>query len=517
MRNYFYLLKAQLINNFGLKKMAKKKGFVFLVLLGALVLGLVGYSFYMQSELICKLLFLSGRLKAFYTFLTSLFTILFFMMSLHTVSNTLFGGKDYENLSALPIRNHQVVIAKLTYTYIIDLLLSLFIFAIATVQYANFVELSVNYVIKMFISVFVAPFLAIALAVLVSACIVCITSKLKHKKLVQTLIYLALLGGVSALFFTVTDKDFFKFVTDVYFLSRIHYWALHSVKYLLLFIAINVAAIAVVIVLVSFLYVRICTIARSSYSSNKFKMKNYKQNGIVRMLVRKEIKKLFSCPVYAMNTIFGLVFGLVSTILFAVILKSIVKDFSLIELPAIAVYLPTGFAFMFMIAPMTACSLSLEGKNFWILQTSPVKMTQVFSAKIISDLIFAVPVSLAAPLFFGIFVGLEPIMLTLITICSLNLTVFSVFFGMLSNIAFLKLDWEKETQPVKNSTAMLIPMFSALIVAAVSVAILTNVTVDPLVYVGAFAGIMLVLAIVSVILVYTKGEKMLEKTLNKSK
>ena len=516
MRNYLYLLKAQLINNFGLKKLAKKRGVIFVFLIGALVLGLVGYSCYVETELVCKLLTATGKIRAFHTLLTAILAIVFFMMSLHSVSSILFGGKDYENLSALPIKNYQVVIAKLTFTYIVDLLLSLFIMIIATVQYANFVEMSALYIVKIIITTFVAPLLSIAIAVIVSACIVCLTSRLKHKKLVQTLIYFVLLAGFIALFFTVSQKDIFKFLTSVYFLSRIHYSALHNALYMLLYVGINVASIGIVVVLISLFYVRICSIARSSYSSNKFKMKNYKQNGIIKMLVKKETKRLFTCPVYAMNTIFGLALGLVSTIVFALVLKSLVDDFQSINVSAIALYLPSVYTFMFMIAPMTACSLSLEGKNFWILQTSPVRMKDVFTAKILNDLIYALPVALASPLFFGFYVGLDPIVIVLITLCSLNLTVFSVFWGMLSNITFIKLDWEKESQPVKNSSAMLIPMFTAIIITAISVAILANVTVSAVLYLGIFAGVMFLLAIISIILVYTKGEKMLEKSLNKS-
>ena len=112
------------------------------------------------------------------------------------------------------------------------------------------------------------------------------------------------------------------------------------------------------------------------------------------------------------------------------------------------------------IMPTTAASISLEGKNFWLLQSLPVKMKQIASAKIMLNLTFAVPSSLIASTCISI--ALESTIIETIFnfIIPITLVVFGSVVGLYMNILNPMMEWDSDIVPVKQSKSALYTMFS---------------------------------------------------------
>ena len=217
------------------------------------------------------------------------------------------------------------------------------------------------------------------------------------------------------------------------------------------------------------LYALIFTIVSRSYRMINSRMmsgsvkhravteKEYRSRNIYNSIAFKEFKRLLGSTGYAVNAGLGFVFmALVTVVLLFINLNKLLKGALPVEFdPAslACVMAPVSY-FMLGMAPTTACSTSLEGKNYWILKTLPVDMFTIYKGKMLFNIYLTVPIgilsvvagcfSLRAPLvdyILGIF--------AITAMCS-----FSTAFGMVTGSKFKRLDWDNEMEVIKQGTAM---------------------------------------------------------------
>ena len=207
----------------------------------------------------------------------------------------------------------------------------------------------------------------------------------------------------------------------------------------------------------------------SSRSKNAGKITYGKGSTIRKALLKKEWRRLLSCPIYAMNTVVGYVL----MILLGVMVLTMKADTleGMINIPGIEDQLVGAFPFIIAmcagIAPMTAPSLSLEGKSRWIMCSLPVKSIEIFRAKITLNLLFAVPsVFLCSFCVWIKFPGTAADNL-LLFVLPLAFSVFTAVFGMAVNVKFPRYDWTQEIQAVKNSASVLICVFTGMFAALI--------------------------------------------------
>ena len=140
-------------------------------------------------------------------------------------------------------------------------------------------------------------------------------------------------------------------------------------------------------------------------------MKELKGSTQLTALIKKEIKRYFASPIYVINTIIGpiLLLGMsiatifmgdevLATILEVEIVKEIIPVFVIVVVCCILVLSCT-----------TNSSISLEGKNLWILKSSPIKPIVIFKAKIALNLILILPALLIADIIFAFSLKLSAI------------------------------------------------------------------------------------------------------------
>ena len=138
MNKFLTLLKVQFLSLFGINKMMhkgnKKVGAIGLSLgtlaIGALIAGVA----YVYAGMFIEAFALTGNLGAFLPTILSFCAIISLFFSFYTTGSLLYGAKDYELLSSLPIKSHVIVLAKLTFMYVSDLLLGLIIVSASVVR-----------------------------------------------------------------------------------------------------------------------------------------------------------------------------------------------------------------------------------------------------------------------------------------------------------------------------------------------------------------------------------------------
>ena len=112
----------------------------------------------------------------------------------------------------------------------------------------------------------------------------------------------------------------------------------------------------------------------------------------------------------------------------------------------------------------TACSPSLEGKNYWILQSLPIEMKEVYQGKMLFNMFLTVPFMAFATVCLCISAKAPVIDMALYLLLGLALCAFSTAWGCVCGIRHMRLDWENEAEVIKQSGAVAIYMLPNMIV-----------------------------------------------------
>ena len=151
---------------------------------------------------------------------------------------------------------------------------------------------------------------------------------------------------------------------------------------------------------------------------------------------------------------------------------------------------------------MSACALSLEGKNLWILKTMPLGEREVLISKTLPQIIVTAPPTFlcsimlitasSAPIEYWVFFILTPVIAN----------VFSAIFGTVINVAFPKFEYENEAQPIKQSLSVFIVMVAQMLFyAAVAIVVfILSFVLHPLIVCAALLALFLALAILLYVL-----------------
>ncbi|MPM52578.1 hypothetical protein SDC9_99338 [bioreactor metagenome] len=199
-----------------------------------------------------------------------------------------------------------------------------------------------------------------------------------------------------------------------------------------------------------------------TYKTNDYKFEELKSSSHVKSLLNKETKRFFSSNIYVMNSSIGMIMLPIFTIaiLFvgydkiAQILEiNIFKDMILLQILGITL-------FCLMLTNTTCVSISLEGKNLWILKSSPIEEMDIFKSKILLNIILTIPISVISftALSFKLNFALKTTLLIIVAI--ILLAIFSATLGIIINLLYPKLEFTSDVAVVKRGASVIITMIS---------------------------------------------------------
>ena len=514
-------LKILLKNNFnillgrlqGKKKRKSTKVALSLLFLG--ILGLFALSLLQAWSMFKGLGELGlGKLCVFHGVIITLTTIIIIgIMRVGGKSK----GNDTDFLLSLPIKKHIIIISKLFSKYFFDLFFCFLLLLPFVIMYEITAPVfSARVLIFGILTVFIMPLISVAISGIVEFIIVRLFNRVKCgsvlKSLVPTLLYIALLvlmilkttgyGSVQADSMESYFQDrwlsnqILTFIFDQTFVSIIS------------FVGITIGLFAVGVILQTSIYGKNYGIY--SKNSQKIELKGQKQP--FNHLFNKEIKYYFSTPAYLVNTIIGPILILVAS--FAVLAFGIdgIKNFIKIE------FLNGDVSYMFALVVnfciATTCiscvSVSLEGKSMWLLKSLPISKNQIFISKLFVPIVIVLPCILISSVIVGILTSSVISGLILFGITLLFLVLTDVL-GLLINLWFPKLNFEDETQVVKQSMSVLISMLINFVLMFVPIALF--LIFEPALSLVAIisVGVYILLLLIFTIILFTKGKKIFDK------
>lgn len=453
-----------------------------LVYLGIIFGGLIGFMAYGMAS------FNQGPVVPI--LVASIISLLTLILTLFKSNSYIYSFKQYDLLISMPFSIKTIVSNRFLLMYIKDLPTVFLLSLSALVGYASAIHPSFYLCFSWIILTPFIPLLPAVIATLFGFIIANIGARVKHKKLIQTI--LTFIFVIPMFFLNYIINYVFKNneIQDIVDKSAVSLnyvskvipsvnWFGKAVndKNILCFVLLILVSLIIyiaVVYLISENYRKINSILSSSGSHKRVKanVKDFKQKSIINSICFKEFKRITGSTVCATNIGMGAIMALLFTIILPFvnlqkIIASAYTNGELVNIRPLALVFPLLVYFFIGMVPSTASSMSLEGKNYWILKSMPIDNMSIYKGKMLFNIYMNMIPSVLAVIS-GMFAFRASFIEYIIGIVMIVvLCLFSTTFGMRCGIKHMRLDWDNEVEVVKqgsaNTTYILPNLFSSMI------------------------------------------------------
>lgn len=405
-------------------------------------------------------------------------SILAFMFTLFKTNGYLFNFKEYDMLMSLPFEARTVAGCKFLYMYIKSLPWYLSISLAMMIGYGIYARPSVFvYPLWILLSLFL-PVIPMLGAAFLGFLIAKVSAGFKKTNIIQTVLTMAFVLFCFCLRFFFEDmfrnnkvESTLETVAEqTGNAARIYLpagWFSDAVTKpavlpALLLTAVSAALFVLLFALVGRSYRQINSAMQSHAAAGRFRMSAQKQRSAVKAVAFKEFKRMTGSTAYMVNGsvgfILALLVGIVTLILGADKIVGTVTGGAPVDPAMLRPAIPFFVYFFVGMFSTTACSPSLEGKNFWILQSLPIEMKTVYQGKMLFNMFLSVPVMLFSTLCVCIAFRTPMIETVVYLILGTVLCAFSTAWGCVCGVRHLRLDWENEVEVIKQGAAVALYM-----------------------------------------------------------
>lgn len=372
---------------------------------------------------------LTDAIPVFAVLLGSIAGIMFTFMK---ANGTLFGMADYDLVMSLPFPRRTVVASRMAALFGTATVLGAVLMVPLYGVYFSATPITATSLTAAAVNVLLAPAVPTSLAIFASFALTAIASRFRHANLVYIVFALAAVTafvvGSYWLSFSVqtgSDADTARLLTDMGAVAGMlqdgiaHAYppaglaaeavTAKSVPALFAFTTCSLAVPAICLEIMQRNYLAINGLlasrggrgrggAKAALDASKHTSSPFKA------LVVKELRTQIGIPTYAINCLFGYLLMLVLAVALTVVgarglLESGALNTAGLDSDSLALHMgidqiflliPWLIAFCAVVSPSAAVSISLEGKNAWLMATAPVPTRTILGAKLASN---AIPVA----------------------------------------------------------------------------------------------------------------------------
>lgn len=476
------LLNIQLLNFFDINKTIyckdskEKRHLLFMAIIFLFVfVNLFIFSF-LYTFNVAKAYETSGVLHLLMPMLMLTCSMIAFITTLYKASGLLFRFKDYEMLIALPIKTSTIIGSRILLLYIMNLLLNLLVMIPGCIAYGYIAHPTLSFYILFAISLLFIPLVPIIIATFIGTMISFIASRFKSVQLVSLIFTFGFLIA-----FILLSMQLEEISSEIIDLSQILMATIHktyplavlygialneqSLWAFFLFIGLSVFAFLLFVWCLSQTYTKLNTRLAASSSLTMYKERTLKTASPFVALYKKELKRYFSSSLYVLNTGFGVLLLVITSIIF--VFSSDQSLEILLQTPGLSQFLNSAMPFAISLCCImsctTACSISLEGNNLWIIKSSPIKAHTLFMSKVAVNLTIVFPAIFISSSLFAYSLKTTLLETVLLYLLPLSYTVFIALLGLLINLRFPTFNWSSETIAIKQSLPSILTPFVGLI------------------------------------------------------
>lgn len=396
-----------------------------------------------------------------------------------TTQAQMYQAKDNELLLAMPLKPGSIVGSRVCVLYLLTMLFVAVVMLPAGLVYTIKVGFSVSFWAVYLVSMVLIGLLTQTVTCLLGWLLHFILAGFRHKAIVATVfmtvvmvLYFVGIGQIENLMMLLVTNGgkiasvIQSFAWPFYALGVACFgdW----IQFALLAV-VCVGVFAVVTVVLNVTFVRAMLVGGKTKHVAKQK-RDSKVRTAMGAVCRKECKRFFSSTTYLVNIGMGL-FMIVAFVGAGVIMKDKLM-LAMVLIPGIDIekFLPillTGtMGLLASMTPISAPSVSLEGKNIWILRSMPISGADVLRAKLRFHCIASVPLAVVGAVVLGVVYERPVVEIVLMGIGTALLFVLTGVLGLVFNMCFPRLDWPNEAGPCKQSMAVFFSIFGMMLISA---------------------------------------------------
>ena len=468
MSKIWILIRAQLINFFPINEIReprnKKQSSVVIASFGIITLAIF---FCVYNIMTAKTLVQVGlqELIPAYMVAVSSFSILF--LTIFYSNGILFGSRDIETLLSLPLKSSDIISSKFMFMYLLNFLIGFIFMLPGGIVWVLNGSLNVLQIILYFTSMIFVPLIPMCIAACMGMIVVAVSSYVKRKNVIALIFSFAMIGiigyiAVSAMKSGNEDSIeimLSKQITELYPISGLFVQHTNFPMYIGmgLFIAFSTAVFYIFVKIVAMKYGLLNTLAKttSRYSDNK---KSYNRKSIFLALYKKEMGRFLSSYMAVLNAGLGVILLCVFSIFLLFNSVEQIGESSGIENinEYLSNFAPLFIASMFSLSCPAASAISLEGKNIWILQSSPVKVKMILNSKIAVNLTLHLIGYMISIFAFTLKLDMNFIQVINLIFVPICYSIFITVIGISLNKKYPNYEWESEMMVVKQSMPVIV-------------------------------------------------------------
>lgn len=497
------LAGIQLINLFGInevrhtkdkKKRARYAGLA--VCWAMLIVMLIGYVVALSAGLA-----IMGMVEIIPMYLFAISSMIMLFFTFFKAGSVIFQMNSYELLISLPVTKTAIVVSRFLTMYVTNFMLALLVMLPGVAVYGVMVKPGIAFYVYSILGTVFLPLLPLSIATALGAGITAISSRMRNKSLVSaglTILFVVVITVVSMAFSGEAeqlDMEVIKNMASVLGgqIEKIYppavWFSEAAVDGILSsFLLLAGSSLLVFVLLVAVLqryFAEVCAALSATSAKNNYKMQRLSTSSPLAALWKRELKRYFASSIYVSNTVIGYI--LMAVMAVALLFVGTEKIETMLQLPGVvAKALPLILSLMAVIAPTTACAVSLEGKQWWIAQTLPVRSRDIWNSKLLVNLTIAAPFYFLTVILAIIAVRPSFMEGVWIVVIPAAYILFSSVAGLFANLAIPVFQWENETNVVKQGAAVLVAMlmgFFCVLVPGVCLIALQNVSKDMIYFV----------------------------------
>lgn len=388
--------------------------------------------------------------------------------SVFTTQNQLYDANDNPLLLSMPIPPSRILLSRMIPLLALNLLFASIVMVPAYVVYGIVIGFEPQFLIGQILSIPAVALLAQSVACLLGWLLHLLMSRI-HKSLASVLFMVVFLAGYWGIYYNANNILNSLILNSDAFANVLHRWVWPMyamgrgctgiVWHTLAFVVICAGIFALVYWILSITFLHTATLSFSGRKSRKLELSGTKASTASAAVIRKEIGKFLGTPVFLTNMGLGIMLTAVLPIA-GIIFRDKVSQF-LILLPGDITALLICGAMSFLVSTMciSTPTVSLEGKNLWILKSMPLSAGQILKAKLNMHILLTVPVTALAGLVLGITYECGFLGTMFCVLLPSLLTILNGVLGMVAGLKWARFDYINEAYPCKQSLSVAVSMF----------------------------------------------------------
>lgn len=396
-----------------------------------------------------------------------------FVGSVFATQTQIYDARDNELLLSKPIPVKYILASRMVALFTMNLMYEALVMIPAIAVWAILGNYTTASIIGSIAMLVIVPLLSMALSCVVGWLIAILTSKVKRKNLVTTVLSMLALAAYLAVYSFAVDYVEVLLNNGEAIATAIKngFYPAYAIgiagsgdyAVMLVSLAVSVFFFAVVYAVLDKTFIKIST-AKTGSVKRKYKAKKLRKSKTTVALVKKEFSHFISLPMYIMNASLGVVFSVIAAGYIAVSGGTLLGDFAELGFPGglAELIVITVALYISSLNFVSAPSISLEAKTLWLIQSLPIDPSDILLAKawnhfLVSE-VGVLIVGAAVAVFLPFSIAVKALVIVIPTVFN----AFCALLGVFINLMFPKFNWINETVAIKQGMSSLICMLGSM-------------------------------------------------------